>query len=152
MAFVSKLRKRRFLEKLAEYGSAGRSALEVSPNASGKASAASAFYRERNADPDFAAAWDEALEHFADRVEEEIIRRAITGVSSPILYRGEKVIDPDTGAPLTETQYSDKLLELLAKATNEKFRDKRTVDINVDIESRIQKLVVQKNLFLFHPE
>lgn len=147
---VSKLRRKRFLEKLAEFGTVAKAALAVS-NAKSADAAVSPFYRERKVNVEFAEAWDRALEQFADRVEEEIIRRGMRGVDRYVLYRGEKIIDPDTGAPLTKTEYSDKLLELLAKATNEKFRDRKQIDINIDIESRIQKLVVQKNLFLIHP-
>ena len=46
-------------------------------------------YRVRNSDPEFAAAWDEALEDAADLLEIEAIRRARTGVREPVIYQGK---------------------------------------------------------------
>ena len=42
-------------------------------------------------DPDFSAAWDEALERGLDSIEDEVMRRAKDGVAEPVYYRGAVV-------------------------------------------------------------
>jgi hypothetical protein len=75
----------------------------------------SCAYEHRNADPEFARAWDEAEQEAADRLEREAWRRAVEGVDKPITYQGEVV-------GYTK-EYSDRMLELLLKAHRpEKFR------------------------------
>jgi len=65
----------------------------------------------------FAQAWDNALEAVGDRIELEIMRRAIEGVEQPydVYYKGEKI-----GTQIYR-HYSDRLLVFLAKA----FRPER---------------------------
>jgi hypothetical protein len=63
------------------------------------------LYKWRAEMPDFAAAWDEAVETAADLLEEEALRRALQGVQKPIFYRGEQI-----GAVTT---YSERLLMFL---------------------------------------
>jgi len=60
----------------------------------------------------FAKDWDHALERAADRVENEIFRRAIDGVERTydVYYKGEKI------GTRTVLAYSDRLLMFLAKA------------------------------------
>lgn len=50
-----------------------------------------AAYDRRKADPDFAAAWDEALEESTDELVAEVYRRATHGVEKPIYYKGNIV-------------------------------------------------------------
>lgn len=57
----------------------------------------------------------DAKEEATDRLVAEASRRAVDGVHKPILYRGESVTDRQ-GNPLHETEYSDRLLELLLRA------------------------------------
>ena len=74
----------------------------------------------RKKDPEFAAAWDAAIEASNDVLEDEAIRRAVDGVEKPITYRGEI-----TGY---EKVYSDGLLTTLLKANNrKKFGDQQEV-------------------------
>lgn len=64
-------------------------------------------WRAREADPEFAKAWDEALEEGIDRAEQEAFRRAVVGYEKPVWYKGELVG--------TETVHSDALLALILK-------------------------------------
>lgn len=49
----------------------------------------STAYRARHADPEFAKAWDDALESGIDRAEQEAFRRAVTGFEEPVVYQGQ---------------------------------------------------------------
>ncbi|RKZ20174.1 hypothetical protein DRQ50_00010 [bacterium] len=60
---------------------------------------------------------------YRENIEEEIKRRAMDGVDTPVFYKGELVA--------TQKQYSDRLLELHAKRHIGAYRDKHTVDHNV---------------------
>lgn len=74
-------------------------------------------YRWREDDPDFASAWDEAIEVAVDSLEDEAWRRAATGTLEPVFQKGEKV-----GAI---RRYSDMLMVTLLKAHRpEKFKDR----------------------------
>lgn len=72
------------------------------------------WYRD---DPEFAAAWDQAIEVAVDSLEHEAWRRAATGTLEPVFQKGEKV-----GAI---RRYSDTLMVTLLKAHRpEKFKDR----------------------------
>lgn len=74
-------------------------------------------YEWRNAEPEFAAAWEEAEETAADKLEREAWRRAVEGVDKPVTFQG--VITA------TYKEYSDRMLEILLKAhRSEKFVEK----------------------------
>lgn len=76
-------------------------------------------YRWRE-DPEFAKAWDDALEQAADRMEAEAIRRAVEGVEEPI-YQGGQLVG-------TRIVYSDSLLgKLLGANRPAKFRERHDV-------------------------
>ena len=80
----------------------------------------SAAYVWRREDSDFAAAWDDAEQEAADRLEREAWRRAVEGVDEPITHQG--II---TG---TYKKYSDRMLEILLKAHRpKKFVEKQLV-------------------------
>ena len=73
-------------------------------------------YDWRRQHPDFAAEWDEAIEHAVDELETEARRRAFEGVNEPVFYKGA-----ECGYI---RKYSDKLLELLLKAHRpDKYRE-----------------------------
>ena len=79
-------------------------------------------------DPDFALAWDEAVNIAADALEREAWRRAVEGFEEPVHYRGEVVG--------YVKKYSDRMLELLLKAHRpEKYRESGA---NVLINNRQQ--------------
>jgi hypothetical protein len=74
-------------------------------------------YEWRDAEPEFAAAWDEAVEAGTDALEDEAIRRARSGVDEPVYYQGEKVG--------VVRRYSDTLLIFMLKARRpDKFKER----------------------------
>lgn len=94
----------------------------------------STAWRAREADPEFARAWDDAMEEGIDRAEQEAFRRAVAGYEEPVVYQGrlsylyERYVD-DEGkeqfrplldvngqpVPLTVRKHSDALLALILK-------------------------------------
>ena len=99
----------RFLARLAETGQVTRSCIEVGWD---RVQA----YRVKNRDPKFAELWEAALEAYADTLEAEAHRRAVTGTEKGIWHQGVQV-----GA---EKQYSDSLLSQMLKAKRREYRDK----------------------------
>ena len=65
-------------------------------------------YECRHRDPGFAAAWSDALEEAADRLEMEAFRRAVEGIGEDRFFKGDVVG--------RVTRYSDRLLMFLLKA------------------------------------
>ncbi len=81
-------------------------------------------YDVRNADPVFAAAWEDAVETAIDTLEAEAWRRGKEGWDEPVFYRGEIQRDAE-GKPVTIRKYSDRMLELLLKTPRpEKYRER----------------------------
>jgi Bacteriophage Sf6, terminase small subunit-like len=75
------------------------------------------LYEWREADPELAAAWDNALEAGTDLLEDEALRRAKDGVDEPRFYEGEVCGHV--------RKYSDTLLIFLLKARRPwKYADK----------------------------
>jgi hypothetical protein len=80
------------------------------------------FYEWREEDPEFAKAWDDALDEAAGTLEREAWRRAIEGVEEPIVGRVERDRD---GVVAHVRKYSDSLLTTLLKAHRpEKYRER----------------------------
>ncbi len=75
-------------------------------------------WRRRQADEDFAAAWDDAMEEGVDRVEQEAFRRAVEGWEQGVWHQGEQVG--------TERRYSDALLALILKGRRKSVYADRT--------------------------
>lgn len=94
-------------------------------------------YRWREAEPDFAAAWDEALELAMDRLESEAYRRAVEGVRKPLIGR----IGKDQDGVITYIrEYSDSLMNTLLKAHRpEKYRER--VDVSGDVTATVKGYV-----------
>lgn len=86
-------------------------------------------YQRRLKNPEFAAAWEAAIEDLADRLEAEAFRRAVVGTEKGVWHQGVQVG--------TETQYSDSLLALALKARRPSlYRDNSRVELgNVPGES-----------------
>lgn len=86
--------------------------LARSPNVSSAARSVGisrrAAYLRRETDPDFAAAWDEALEQSTDALVGEMFRRGVYGTERPVFYQGEEC------GRIRE--FSDTLAIFLAKA------------------------------------
>ena len=86
--------------------------------------------------PDYAKAFERAKQIFADRLECEILERALHGWEEPVIHHGKlcTYIDNATGKerPLTVRKKSDRLLMFAAKALlPEKYRDRFDINTNV---------------------
>ena len=75
--------------------------------------------------PDYAAAFRKAEQQAADNLEKEAIRRAVEGVRRIKFGRnGQPLINPETGEPYAEHEYSDTLLIFLLKGLRpDKYRE-----------------------------
>jgi hypothetical protein len=105
---LTQARQKRFLEALSDTGS-------VTTAVAVAGTSRTRVYELRKADPAFATAWNESEEIAADRLEDEARRRAIEGVSEPLVSAG-KLVRGDDGQPITVRRYSDHLLLALLKA------------------------------------
>lgn len=78
-------------------------------------------YDWRDADAAFRAAWDAALELGVDALEDEVTRRAFSGVDEPVFYQGA-----ECGVV---RKYSDTLAIFLLKARRpERFKDRAEIE------------------------
>jgi hypothetical protein len=105
---LTKGRQERFLRAVADTGS-------VTAAVAVAGTSRSRVYELRRSDSEFAAAWDEAEEIAADRLEDEARRRAVEGVPEP-LVSGGKIVRDDDGQPITIRRHSDPLLLALLRA------------------------------------
>jgi hypothetical protein len=101
-------------------------ALRKTPNVSAACASAGVArktaYAHRNADPEFAAAWDDALEQSTDSLVGECYRRACQGTERPVFHQGEEC------GRIKE--YSDTLAIFLLKAHRRSiYGDKAQVDV-----------------------
>lgn len=110
-------RKEKFLAAFRETGLLNKSAYVIDIDTE-------TIRRHRKKDPEFSAAYDEALQDFREVLEAEAYRRAVDGIEKGVYYQGALVV--------SEQQYSDRMLELLLKRHIPAFRDKHQVDMNVN--------------------
>lgn len=80
------------------------------------------LYRERQSDPEFAAAWDASFIDGLDVLVAEVIRRGFQGTEKPVYYKGEVVG--------TVREYSDVLAMFTLKRYLPEFRD--TTNVNLE--------------------
>ena len=79
-------------------------------------------YQWRDADPEFAARWENARRIGAEALEDECMRRATEGVEEPVFFQGV-----ECG---TVRKYSDTLAIFLLKgAMPEKYREKASMEL-----------------------
>lgn len=116
-------RKAAFLAELARHGIANRAARAASPGSTG--GAMTTFKDARERDPAFAQAWEEALETARAEVEHEIYRRSTEGYEEPVF--GGKYKEVVVG---TVRRYSDRLLELRARALLPAYRDAAALSVH----------------------
>ena len=109
-------------------------------------------YEQKHADPIFATAWKKALDESTDTLVGEVYRRAAQGVrrlkfqtSGPMA--GLPYLDPNTGLPYVEHEYSDTLaLKLLSAHRPEVYRESSKIDMTVEtkppltIQERAERL------------
>lgn len=111
-----------------------------------------AVYARKSVSTDFAAAVAEAMEEATDRMEAEMIRRAVEGVDEPVVYQGRLAYredftqppDPETGlrpllldgrgqpVPLTVNKRSDTLLMFGLKGRRAAYRIERQEHTGAD--------------------
>lgn len=73
-------------------------------------------YRMQEADVEFAAAWEVAIQEGTDVLEDEAHRRAVLGTLDPVFYKGKKIGN--------RVEYSDTLIVFLLKARRpDKYRE-----------------------------
>jgi len=123
-AHLTPQRKQAFLEALRACGVVTRAAKTASPGASG--SGIQTFRDERKRDPEFARAWDEAIEQHAGDLVAELYRRALVGDQVPIVSPKGEVVG-------YRTIRSDKLLLEAVRAHAPEFtpRSESTVTAKV---------------------
>lgn len=121
---LTERRKKMFLAELARHGILVRAARAASPRASSRFGAVQTFKDERNRDEAFAAQWDEAVQAAEASIEAEIFRRAQEGWDEPIFggRHKERIVG-------TVRRYSDRLLELRARAMLPAYRDTSSVSV-----------------------
>lgn len=109
-------------------------------------------YDNRDADPAFASAWDNAIEEAVDLLEQEAQRRAFKGTQRPVFHQGKEcgVIQ----------EYSDTLAIFLLKAHRpKKYRERSSIEhsgpdggpiqTHAISDSQLEKIIGGENL---HPE
>lgn len=79
---ITEVRDAQFLEVLGQTGQPSTAARAIG------VSSASNYHKKRAKDPDFAARWQAAIDEFAARIESEAFRRAVQGVTRPVLHQG----------------------------------------------------------------
>lgn len=85
-------------------------------------------------EPEYAANFKEEREAAIDRLELEAVRRARDGVERLKFNNGKPVIDPRTGEPYVEREYSDRLLIFLLKAARpEKYSERHENKISGEV-------------------
>lgn len=127
----------RYLDMLAETGnlSAAAESIDITP------STATAWRKDdgfkitiEGEEYTFAELCQEASNMFADKVEAEVVRRAVEGYDEPIVYKGQIMseFDEETGKfkPITVKKFSDRLLEVLIKGQKPKYAGDAQVQIN----------------------
>ncbi len=104
-----------FLAELAKTGQVAASAKAAGVDRSNA-------YQRRLRNPTFAQRWDDAIESFADAVEAEAFRRAVTGITKGIWWQGARVGE--------EQQWSDSLLLAMLRAKRSReYGDKSKVEV-----------------------
>lgn len=117
---------KKFLDYLSKSGnvtySAGKCGIERST-----------AYDEKDANPAFAEAWEEALEQSIELLEYEARRRAEQGNSKKVFYKG-KQID-------VLKEYSDTLLIFLLKAHKpERYREEITLKVKSEVDKELDAI------------
>ncbi|HTQ70964.1 MAG TPA: hypothetical protein VMH92_05655 [Acidocella sp.] len=102
-------------------------------------------YEWKKADPEFLAAFTEAEEIAADKLEVEAIRRAHDGVERYVVNQGRIVNAPD-GTPLVEREYSDQLLiRLLMARRRDKFGNHQSLEHATKDDKPLVSVVLPHN-------
>lgn len=80
---------------------------------------------------DYRAAFAVSKEIAMGKLEEEARRRAIDGIARKKFYKGDPVIDPETGKQYAEHEYSDALLMFLLRGgMPDVYRDRVSTEVS----------------------
>jgi len=126
-------RKEVFLEHLAKHGLIGHAAWAASPHS--KDGAKSSFLEERKKDPEFAAAWDEALVMAEEAILKEMHRRGVEGMVEDVY--GSLGKDAGSGVVGQKRVYSDRLLELYSRVQNSKVARALSQAKKVEVSGKV---------------
>jgi hypothetical protein len=91
-------------------------------------------------DPEYVAAFEHAKERAIETLEFEARRRALHGVERMKFDKGKAIVDPRTGQPYIEREYSDTLAIFLLKSLRpEVYRDRTEtkVDGHLNVDSNV---------------
>lgn len=103
-------------------------------------------------DPDFELAYEDAKESYAEILEAEAVKRATKGVMRyKFDRRGEPLIDPRTGKPYVEREFSDTLLIFMLKGLKPKtYRENVKTELSGEngapIETKTEIVVTYENV------
>ena len=86
------------------------------------------------ADPEYAAAAEEAEQAYLERLLNEVDRRAVEGVDDLIMYEG-KICKDDEGNTLVKRRFSDNLLMFRVKQMDPSFRDSAEVIVKHGLDA-----------------
>ena len=147
---ITPAREERFLKTLAETGSVAAACAASATEAHGPRAAKSSWQDHRRKHPEFAQAWDEALEAALGRVEVELHRRAMEPARTPVVNRDGAVI-----GHREDRMSSDRLLLRLASRLDpDSWAERRRQDVEVSGEVRhtSQRLELAPSDVLLLPE
>jgi hypothetical protein len=133
---ITKARRDKFLEVLADTGSVAAASRAASPHS--KRGARRSFEDFRARDPEFAKAWDDAITTSLGKVEAEIMRRAMTPTKRPIFSRGELVGEEDV--------FDNKLLLALARKMSPEWRESRHLSVEGSVDHNHRHAHLQLSL------
>lgn len=111
-------RKQKFLAALADHGIVAEAAKAASLHS--HHGCIQTFYRQREADPEFARAWDEALDMARASIERELHRRGVEGVDKPVFWQGREIG--------TVKEYSDVLLLARIRKLDPDYRPQQRIE------------------------
>lgn len=80
-------------------------------------------------DKDYPPKFEAAQQEANESLEREARRRAVEGTVRLKFYKGKPIIDPRTGKPYVEREYSDRMLEIALKAhMPEKYTERQKIE------------------------
>lgn len=108
------------------------------------------FHEERGRDPEFDAAWSEAVEEAVDGLRLEAWRRGAEGVLEPVTHQGQFQYqeNPETGEVerVAVRKFSDGLLTTLLKRYDPAFRERQGIDLTASVEGGLTQDAAAKAL------
>jgi hypothetical protein len=111
-------RKKKFLDHLREHGLVIAAAKHASANS--PLGCQTSFYEERSKDPEFAAAWEQALDESEEDLLRQLKKRGIDGIQEDVY--GSQGQGMPIGVVGQKTVYSDKMAELYARVKSARIR------------------------------